>query len=129
MKGIPRGRYTKEFRQEAVKLVTEEKLSWSEDRVIPPYLLFQRWMVAGETPCFRAASTTGHPASTSCRTRNICTSEYLLVFTFASSCSYFTGVSHFKWPYFRGAGQAWLKKQVIKRIQSLKIIRRSPQDD
>ncbi len=30
MKSIPRGRYTKEFRQEAVKLVTEEKLSWSE---------------------------------------------------------------------------------------------------
>ena len=26
MKGIPQGRYTKEFRQEAVKLVTEEKL-------------------------------------------------------------------------------------------------------
>ena len=30
MKGIPRGRYTKEFRQEVVKLVTEEKLSWME---------------------------------------------------------------------------------------------------
>ena len=27
MKGIPHGRYTKEFREEAVKLVTEEKLS------------------------------------------------------------------------------------------------------
>ena len=27
MKGIPQGRYTKEFREEAVKLVTEEKLS------------------------------------------------------------------------------------------------------
>ena len=26
MKGIPQGRYTKEFREEAVKLVTEEKL-------------------------------------------------------------------------------------------------------
>ncbi|MFC1894140.1 IS3 family transposase [Chloroflexota bacterium] len=30
MKGIPQGRYTKEFREEAVKLVTEEKLSLSE---------------------------------------------------------------------------------------------------
>ena len=30
MKGIPQGRYTKEFRQEAVKLVTEEGLSWGE---------------------------------------------------------------------------------------------------
>ena len=30
MKGIPRGRYTKEFRQEAVRLVVEEKMSWHE---------------------------------------------------------------------------------------------------
>jgi len=30
VKGIPRGRYTKEFREEAVKLVTEEGLSWGE---------------------------------------------------------------------------------------------------
>ena len=30
MKRIPRGRYTKEFREEAVKLVTEEKLSLPE---------------------------------------------------------------------------------------------------
>ena len=27
MKGVPQGRYTREFRQEAVGLVTEEKLS------------------------------------------------------------------------------------------------------
>ena len=30
MKSIPRGRYTKEFREEAVKLITEEKLSLPE---------------------------------------------------------------------------------------------------
>jgi len=30
VKGIPQGRYTREFRQEAVKLVTEEKLSFPE---------------------------------------------------------------------------------------------------
>ncbi|MBF8265668.1 MAG: transposase IS3/IS911 family protein [Dehalococcoidia bacterium] len=30
MKGIPRGRYTREFREEAVKLITEEKLSLPE---------------------------------------------------------------------------------------------------
>jgi transposase len=30
MKGVPRGKYTKEFRQEAVKLVLEEKLSWGK---------------------------------------------------------------------------------------------------
>jgi transposase len=30
MKGVPQGRYTKEFREEAVKLVTEGKLSLPE---------------------------------------------------------------------------------------------------
>ena len=30
MKGIPRGKYTKEFREEAVKLITEERLSYPE---------------------------------------------------------------------------------------------------
>jgi len=30
LKGIPQGKYTKEFREEAVKLVTEEKLSLPE---------------------------------------------------------------------------------------------------
>ena len=30
MKGVPQGRYTREFRQEAVKLITEEKLSFPE---------------------------------------------------------------------------------------------------
>ena len=30
MKGVSQGRYTKEFREEAVKLVTEEKLSLPE---------------------------------------------------------------------------------------------------
>jgi len=30
LKGIPRGKYTKEFRQEAVKLVIEDSLSWVE---------------------------------------------------------------------------------------------------
>ena len=30
MKGVPQGRYTKEFREEAVKLVVEEKLSMPE---------------------------------------------------------------------------------------------------
>ena len=30
MKGIPQGRYTREFRQEAVKLVIEQSVSWSK---------------------------------------------------------------------------------------------------
>jgi transposase-like protein len=30
MERIPRGKYTKEFREEAVKLITEEKLSYPE---------------------------------------------------------------------------------------------------
>src|SRR4030042_3055684 len=29
MKGVPQGRYTREFRQEAVKLVLEQHLSWA----------------------------------------------------------------------------------------------------
>ena len=30
MEGVPQGRYTKEFRQEALKLVIEQKLSWAK---------------------------------------------------------------------------------------------------
>ena len=30
MKGVPQGRYTREFRQEAVKLIMDEKLSFPE---------------------------------------------------------------------------------------------------
>jgi len=30
VKGIPRGKYTKEFREESVKLITEEMLSYPE---------------------------------------------------------------------------------------------------
>jgi transposase len=30
VKGIPQGRYTREFRQEAVKLVIEQSVSWSK---------------------------------------------------------------------------------------------------
>jgi transposase-like protein len=30
VKGIPRGKYTKEFREEAVKLITDEELSYPE---------------------------------------------------------------------------------------------------
>ena len=30
MKGVPQGRYTKEFRQEAVKLILEQHLSWAK---------------------------------------------------------------------------------------------------
>ena len=30
MKGIPQGKYTREFRQEAVKMVIEEELSWAK---------------------------------------------------------------------------------------------------
>jgi hypothetical protein len=30
LKGIPQGRYTRKFREEAVKLVTEEKISLPE---------------------------------------------------------------------------------------------------
>jgi transposase-like protein len=30
MRGVPQGRYTREFRQEAVKLVIEQRLSWAK---------------------------------------------------------------------------------------------------
>ena len=46
MKGIPRGRYTKEFREEAVKLVTEEGLSWGEaaGRLSLPISTLTNWV-------------------------------------------------------------------------------------
>ena len=48
MKGIPNGRYTKEFRQEAVKLVTDEKLSWAEAarKLSLPTSTLSNWMKA-----------------------------------------------------------------------------------
>ena len=48
MKGIPQGRYTKEFREEAVKLVTEEKLSLPEAarRVSLPTSTLGNWVKA-----------------------------------------------------------------------------------
>ena len=51
MKGIPQGRYTKEFREEAVKLVTEEKLSWAEAarRLSIPVSTIGNWMKAAKT--------------------------------------------------------------------------------
>jgi transposase len=51
MEGIPQGRYTKEFRQEAVKLVTEEKLSWSEaaHRLSLPTSTLANWVKAAKS--------------------------------------------------------------------------------
>lgn len=48
MKGIPQGRYTKEFRLEVVKLVTEEKLSWAETahRLSIPVSTVGNWVKA-----------------------------------------------------------------------------------
>jgi transposase len=48
MKGIPQGRYTKEFREEAVKLVMEEKLSWTEaaHRLSIPVSTIGNWIKA-----------------------------------------------------------------------------------
>ena len=50
MKGIPQGRYTKEFRQEAVKLVTEEGLSWGEAarRLSLPTSTLANWVKAAK---------------------------------------------------------------------------------
>jgi len=51
MKRVPQGRYTKEFRQEAVKLVTEEKLSWSEaaHRLSLPTSTLANWVKASKS--------------------------------------------------------------------------------
>ena len=48
MKGIPQGRYTKEFRQEAVELVTEEGLSWAKaaQRLSLPTSTLANWVKA-----------------------------------------------------------------------------------
>jgi transposase-like protein len=48
MKGVPRGKYTKEFREEAVKLVIEDKLSWSEaaHRLSLPTSTLANWVKA-----------------------------------------------------------------------------------
>lgn len=50
MKGIPQERYTKEFRQEAVKLVTEEGLSWWEAarRLSLPTSTLANWVKAAK---------------------------------------------------------------------------------
>ena len=51
MKRVPQGRYTKEFREEAVKMVTEEKLSWSEaaHRLSLPTSTLANWVKASKS--------------------------------------------------------------------------------
>ena len=51
MKRVPQGRYTKEFREEAVKLVTEEKLSWAEAarRLSLPPSTLGNWVKASKS--------------------------------------------------------------------------------
>jgi transposase len=48
LKGIPQGRYTREFREEAVKLVTQEKLSLPEAarRLSLPAATLRNWLRA-----------------------------------------------------------------------------------
>jgi transposase len=50
LKGIPQGRYTKEFRQEAVKLVTDGGLSWGEAarRLSLPTSTLANWVKAAK---------------------------------------------------------------------------------
>jgi transposase-like protein len=47
VKGIPQGRYTKEFREEAVKMVNEEKLSIPESarRLSLPPSTLNNWLI------------------------------------------------------------------------------------
>jgi transposase-like protein len=50
VKGIPQGKYTKEFRLEAVKLVLEEHLSWAESakRLSLPTSTLANWVKAAK---------------------------------------------------------------------------------
>jgi len=50
LKGIPQGRYTREFRQEAVRLVTEQGLSWAEAarRLSLPTSTLANWVKAAK---------------------------------------------------------------------------------
>ena len=50
MKGIPQGRYTKEFREEAVKLVLGEGLSWAAaaKRLSLPTSTLANWVKAAK---------------------------------------------------------------------------------
>jgi transposase len=51
LKGIPQGRYTREFREEAVKLVIEEGLSWGEaaQRLSLPTSTLANWVKASKS--------------------------------------------------------------------------------
>ena len=50
MKGIPQGRYTREFRQEAVKLVMDDGLPWGEAarRLSLPTSTLANWVKAAK---------------------------------------------------------------------------------
>ena len=63
MKGIPQGRYTREFREEAVKLVTEEKLSLPEAarRLSLPPSTLANWLKASKEGRLREVGKTFRP--------------------------------------------------------------------
>ena len=63
MKGIPQGKYTKEFREEAVKLVTEETLSLPEAarRLSLPTSTLANWVKAFKSGKLGAIGKTYRP--------------------------------------------------------------------
>ena len=63
MKGIPQGRYTREFREEAVKLVTAEKLSLPEAarRLSLPPSTLANWLKASKEGRLREVGKTFRP--------------------------------------------------------------------
>ena len=63
MKGIPQGRYTREFREEAVKLVTQEKLSLPEAarRLSLPPSTLANWLKASKEGRLREVGKTFRP--------------------------------------------------------------------
>jgi transposase len=63
VKGIPQGRYSRELREEAVKLVTEEKLSWTEAarRLTIPSSTIGNWVKAAKAGKLGAIGRTYRP--------------------------------------------------------------------
>jgi transposase len=63
VKGIPQGRYSRELGEEAVKLVTEEKLSWTEAarRLTIPSSTIGNWVKAAKAGKLGAIGRTYRP--------------------------------------------------------------------
>src|SRR3954454_21512256 len=91
----------------------------------PPYLAFQLYSVASETPCLRARSAVFAPASCSRRTPIICSSVNLARFI----CPSFTRPdSNSTWRNFAGAGQLQQERVNVLRVDRDLIVQSAVSD-